>query len=70
MQAYREYFELSFDNYFLLHLDGVIAVSLLDFYFKPELMLGMEDPYGNEASQSECHSFKEFIKHISSSNIE
>lgn len=60
---------MSFDNYFLLHLDGVIALSLLDFYYKPELMLGMEDPFGIAGGHADCHSFKEFIKHISHSGL-
>lgn len=59
---------MSFDNYFLLHLDGVISLSLLDFYFKPDLMLGMEDPYGLKSSHSDCSSFREFIRHIAHSS--
>lgn len=52
----------------MLHLDGVVALSLLDFYFKPAMMLGMEDLYGSSSLFEDCHSFKEFVKHISHSS--
>lgn len=60
--AFKEYFEASFDDYFLVRVDGTITMSILDFYFKPSAAIGADNLPAKYCASYEYHSFREFIR--------
>ena len=58
--AYSHYFCNNFDDIFCTHLDGIIHTALLDFKFKPSMILTGE-MWFSELIQG-CESFKELVQ--------
>ena len=59
LSMYREFFEVNFDSVFCCHLDGMIHTGVLDFGYKPTILIGYTMWY--DFSIPDCNSFGEFI---------
>lgn len=60
---------MNFDDYFIVRMDGSIAMSMLDFYFKPSGALGLANLPSKYCASSEYGSFREFIRKQSKSRF-
>lgn len=65
--GYHEFFEVNFDNVFYSNLNGTIHSTVLDFGFKPSILIGYQMWY--DFCIPDCHSFKEFIDYLSLSRL-
>lgn len=54
---------MNFDKVFYSHLDGVVHTCLLNFGFKPSVLIGYQMWYDH--CLPDCLSFKDFIDYLS-----
>lgn len=66
-QDLHEYFEGSFDNMFYSHISGTVHTCLLDFNFKPSIVIGIEQSLLTDCLP-DCHSFRDFILRLAQGN--
>lgn len=63
----HEFFEANFDQVFYSNLNGLIHTSILDFGFKPSILIGYQMWY--DYCIPDCTNFREFITHLSMSKL-